>query len=306
MNDQQKGVFFLYSYRKLFAMALLIGGIIGVAVTFLIPPKYMSTAIVYPYNSHTRSEIISNPQFGYEVESEQLLQLLHSKAMRDRTVKKFKLYEYYQLDTAQVGWDAELTLRYVNDVNFSRSQYLSVVINVTLTDPVLAAKIANFQVEEVNRYRASIFETNRQAEFEHVKTEKEESEAQVMRLRDSIYAIKSDDGLLFNFLENLNNENYDPSEFVNDSELEQLVIDYRFAYDHYLGVRTSYETMKRQLEEPIPSVYQIDEAAPSYKKVSPSFIINGLLGALIFFVLVFAIRYALDKWSEVKTSFAAK
>lgn len=306
MNDQQKGAFFLYKYRKLFVLAFLVGGLLGVGMTFFIPPKFMSTAIVYPYNSHTREEMVSNPQFGFEQESEQLLQLLQSREMRDRTVRKFKLYNYYQLDTSKAGWDSELSLKYIKDVVFERTKYLSVVINVTMKDPVLAAKVANFQVEEVNRYRTSIFADNRQAEFDHVKKELDESEKLMLEMRDSIYANRSGDGLLFNFIENLNNENYDPSEFVNTPELERLVIDYRFAYDHYIGVRGKYEDMKRAIEEPIPSVYSIDEAVPSYKKVSPSFSVNGLLGAMVFFVLVFTIRYALDKWEYLRSSVEAK
>lgn len=301
MNDQQKGVLFLFKYRKLLAMAFVIGGLLGVGITFLIPPKFLSTAIVYPYNAHTRDEMISNPQFGFEFESEQLLQLLHSREMRQRTVHKFKLYDYYELDTTESDWESELSLKYIKDVTFSRSKYLSVVINVTFSDPKLAADVANFQVEEVNRYRTSIFESNRQAEFQSVKGEKEVSEKMVMDLRDSIYAIRSGDALLFNFIENLNNENYDPSVFVNDPKLEQLVIDYRFAYDRYMENRTKFEEMKRAISEPIPSVYQIDTAVPSYKKVSPSFTLNALIGAFVLLLLVFTIRYVLDKWAQLRS-----
>ncbi len=283
MNDQSTGVYFLYRYRKLFFLALLLGGITGAGLTFFISPKYLSTAVVYPYNSHTRDQLVSNPQFGYEIETEQLLQLLSSKSMRDRTIEHFKLYEYYKLDTSLASWNADLTLRYINDITFMRSKYLSVVINVTLKDPELAAAIANYQVDEINRYRASIFEQNRQADFKHVKSQFQESEKEVDRLRDSIYNLKGNKtSLLFNFIENLNNENYDPSVFVDNPQLEHLVVDYRFAYNRFLELRSTYEILKRQLNEPIPSVYSVDVATPSYKKVSPSFIINTLLGAVVF------------------------
>lgn len=304
MSENQKGIYFLYKYRKLFIIALIIGGLSGLGITFLIPKKFMSTAIVYPYNSNTRDELIANPQFGYEVETEQLLQLLSSKSMRDRTIEKFELYNYYDIDTNKASWNSELTLKYIEDVQFLRSKYLSVVINVTMTDPVLAADIANFQVEEINRYRSSIFEENRTADFRFVESQFNESFKEVNTLKDSIYSVKNDDNsLIFNFLENLNNENYDPSEFVNDRKLEALIIDYRFAYDRYINLRTKYEQLKRALEEPIPSVYSIDKAMPSYKKVSPSFFINGLLGAIVFFVLVFTIRLIFDKLKAVQKNF---
>jgi len=304
MNDKNKGVYFFYHYRKLFLIALFLGGMAGVGITFFITPKYMATAVVYPYNSHTRENLVANPQFGFEIETEQLLQLMSSKSMRDRTIERFKLYDYYEIDTTKASWNSDLTLRYIKDIQFVRSKYLSVVINVIMTDPELAAEVANYQVAEIDKYRTSIFESNRQSDFEYIKSQYEESEKDVSALRDSIYSLRQGEkALLFNFIENLNNENYDPSDFVNDPALEHLIVDYRFAYDRYLALRASYEKMKREINEPIPSVYSIDTAAPSYKKVSPSFILNGLLGAVVLFALIFTLRFAMDKWNDVKASF---
>ena len=164
-ESQSSGLTYFYKNRKLFGIALVVGAVLGLSLTFFVPKKYLSTAIIYPYNSHTRGDLVVNPQFGFEVETEQLLQLLESKSMRDRTIEKFKLYEYYELDTNSKSWKAELAARYIEDVSFFRSKYLSVVIHATLKDPELAADIANFQVEEINDYRESIFKENREAEF---------------------------------------------------------------------------------------------------------------------------------------------
>lgn len=303
MNDNRKGALFVYKYRKLFIAALVIGGVLGGVLSFFIPKKYMSTAIVYPYNAQNSDQLISNPQFGYEIETEQLLQLLGSKSMRDKTVEKFKLYDYYDLDTTNKSWDSELTLRYVKDVNFLRSKYLSVVINVTMKDPELAAKIANFQVEEINRYRKSIFEENRKNYFEHAKEQFEKTRKEVNDLRDTIYKLKGGtESLLFNFVENLNNEHFDPSEFITSPELEKAIVDYRFAYDRYITHRSEFEKVQEDYNKPMPGIYSIDKAQPSYKKVSPSTSINIILGALVLFVLVFTIRFALDKWQQIKST----
>lgn len=303
MNDNLKGINYLFRYRKLFLFAIVIGGILGVGVTFFIPKKYLSTAIVYPYNSHTNDQLVSNPQFGFEIETEQLLQLLSSKTMRDRTIEKFKLYDYYDLDTTDPAWNAELTLRYVKDINFLRSKYLSVVINVTMENPELAAEVANFQVDEINRYRTAIFEENRRTYFDYVNEQLTNAKNEVEQLRDSIYDLKGGDQmLLFNFVENLNNENYDPSDFINLPALESVITEYRSAYGRYTSLEEQFASLKREYEKPIPSVYSIDKATPTYKKVSPSFLINGLLGALLMFVLVFTGRYTLDKWRGLKST----
>ena len=305
MEDKQNALTYIFKIRKLLVVAIFLGGIIGCGITFLIPKKYLSTAIIYPYNSHTVDELSTSPQFGYEVETEQLLQLLESKSMRDRTIDEFKLYDYYKMDTTKPSWKSDLALKYIADVNFFRSKYLSVVINVTTEDPEMSAIIANFQVSEVNNFREDIFEENRTSDLNEVEKEFLVEKEIVGRLKDSIYLIKGDNGqLLYNFLENLDNENYDAKEFVNSPELEQLVQRYIFENDRLKGLNATYRTLKQNLSESLPSVYSIDKATPSYKKVSPSFVVNSLLFGFLFFGLALTIRLVFDKYEELKDSSA--
>ena len=301
MNDNKRGIHFLFRYRKLWLLSIVLGALMGGGITFFIAPKYISTAIVYPYNSQTREDLVSNPQFGFEFESEQLMQLFNSQSMRDRTIEKFKLYDYYGIDTNDNSWNSELTERYVKDVSIMRSKYLSVVINVTMKDSKLAADIANFQIDEVDNFRTSIFEENRRADLEKSKEKMTTLGEELKGLADSIYALKGGtDDLLFNFLENLNNEDYDPAVFVDSPELETLIVDYRFNYDQFISARNDYDEKRQAMEEPIPSVYKVDRAQPSYKAVSPSYPINTVLGALAFFALVFVVRYSIEKWQILK------
>lgn len=294
---------FFYNNRKLLVVAILIGGISGIIVTFFIPKKYLSTAIVYPYNSHTSSEIIVNPQFGYEIETEQLLQLLESKTMRDRTVVKFDLMNYYNLDKNDPQANDLLIKKYISDVQCLRSKYLAIVINVTTTNSKLSANIANFQVTEIDKYRQSIFEENRRREFTQVENQYLENEKQLAELRDSIYTIKSvKTELLYNFIESLNNENYNSADFVDDPRLELIVDRYLFLYRLNIELRNNYLRLKQAISNPLPSVYLIDKAVPSYRKASPSFVINGVLGSLLFFLLCLTFRLVELKWSELKNN----
>ncbi len=299
-ETNNSGLSYLYRNRKLLILALLIGAISGGVMTFFIPKKYLATAIVYPYNSHTRDNLATNPQFGYEIETEQLMQLLETQSMRDRTVDHFKLYDYYGIDTNKKTWKSELTRRYVADVDILRSKYLSVIINVKMEDPELAADIANFQVEEVDRYRASIFEDNRKQELKALETEYFDCQKQMNRLRDSIYALSKGNGILYNFVENLNNENYDPSDFVTTTEMEDVVSRYVYEDARFKSLRQKYDDMRKMLEVPLPSVYSIDRASPSYYKVSPSLSLNVLIGAMLVFIMSLTIKLVVDKWRQLR------
>ena len=269
-------------------------------MTFFIPKKYLSTGIVYPANSHTQDDLLSNPQFGYEIETEQLLQLMESKTMREKTIREFALYDYYDLDTNNKNWNSIITKKYIQDVEFFRSPYLSVVINVRMTDPELAARVANFQIDEINKYRASIFEENRKSRYENAVEEYNQSKLKLSALKDSIYAENKGDKLLFNFIENLNNENYDASEFVQSEQMEEWIEEYIYENKRLKGFRETKDNYEKSLERPLPSIYTIDSAVPSYEKVSPSFLLNGIIGAVVLAFIALTIRISIDQLSRLK------
>lgn len=303
MQDKSASLLFVYKQRKFLILTFLIGAVLAVGVTFFIPKKFLSTAIVYPVNSHTKDDIVANPQFGYEIETEQLLQLLQSKNMRQRTIEKFDLISYYEMDTSKKDWSAKLELKYIKDVQFSRTQYLSIVINVTTESPELSANIANFQVKEVNAYRNTVFEKNRLQEFNSVKKDLEKCELKCELLKDSIYKIKGGKNeLLFNFIENLNNEDYDASEFVNDSRLEGLIEKYLFETKKLAELQSAFSKLEIQINKPIPEIYTIDQAVPSYKKVSPSYLVNSLIGGFTLLFLSLTIMIVKKEWNVLKVT----
>lgn len=266
----------------------------------------MSTAIIYPANAYTRHDIVANPQFGYEVETEQLMQLLESKSMRDRTIARFKLYDYYKLDTNTVSWESSIALKYIEDVSFFRSKYLSVVINVKTEDPYLSAQIANFQVSEIDKYRNDIFEKNRETEFAHIEEQYKKSKAYLEEIKDSIYTIKGGrQELLYNFIQKLNNDNATPEEFVDDPRLEKLIEDYVFELGEFKKLEEKYSLAKSNFSLPLPSVYSIDKALPSFKKVSPSFFLNSILGGFLMLVVTLTVRLVIDKWKTLKREMSA-
>lgn len=303
MEENSNAIKFLFRNRKLIILSIFIGGILGMVVTFLIPKKYMSNAIIYPVNSYSKDQLITNPQFGFEVEVEQLMQLLESKSMRDRTIEKFELFDYYGLDTNDPVAKSKLDLRYIDDINIERSKYLSIVIRVNTKSPELSAAIANYQVQEIDNYRASIFADNRKREFEVIENLYKTNENELRVLRDSIYSVKSSNAhLLFNFIENLNNENYNAEEFVDDPALEPLIRRYVFLNNENIELTKNYEKMKIALNKPLPKVYVVDNAEPNYKSTSNSMIINALIGACLLFSLALVTKLFLVKYRELRNS----
>lgn len=301
MNDKNTPVQFFFRNRKQFLVAALVGGILGVGVSFILPKKYLSTAIIYPVNTYSKDQIVTNPQFGYEIEAEQLMQLLESKSMRDRTIEEFDLYSYYELDKNDLRSKAKIDLLYINDISFFRSKYLSIVINVTTKSPELSAKIANFQVKEIDTYRASIFEANRVAELKVAEELLNDTKSEMLALQDSIYTIKGgDEKLLFNFIENLNNDNYNAEDFVDAPALEPLINRYIFMNSEYKALNANFIKLKAAMEKKLPSVYVVDSAQPNYKSTSNSKLFSGFIGAFLSLFVVVVAKLWINKWNELK------
>jgi uncharacterized protein involved in exopolysaccharide biosynthesis len=109
--------------------------------SIFIKPKYRSNAIVYPANI---------TPYSSESESEQMLQLFQSADVRDAVIRKFKLDEYYQIDTTTEGGKADLISTYDGNVEISRTQFESVEIKVLDTDPKMACAMVNEIIAAMN------------------------------------------------------------------------------------------------------------------------------------------------------------
>jgi uncharacterized protein involved in exopolysaccharide biosynthesis len=176
-----------------------------------------------------------------------------------------------------------------------------VVVNVQTTDPVFSAKIANYQIEEINNYRQEIFAKNRSNELEGSKKMLDKIQSNISALKDSIYAIKTDKSeVLYAFIQNLDNDNYDASAFADDPRLEDILDNYVSEYKRLQIAREDYKRKFEKFAMPMPSVYVIDRAEPNFKKVSPSFVINILLGALTLMILSITVLLVRNKWLALK------
>lgn len=121
--------------RRLHLVATVVAaGILGVVFSgeSFITPKYKSTAYVYPVN------IIP---YSMETPTEQLLQLFSSSDVRDMMVKRFRLPDYYEIDTTTSSGKSRLFLLYDENVTVKRTEYESVRIDILDKDPRVASEM---------------------------------------------------------------------------------------------------------------------------------------------------------------------
>lgn len=108
---------------------------------FFITPKYKSRAVIYPSNIAPYSE---------ESETEQLLQWLHSRDIKDSMIARFDLSKHYNVDTGYRHYYSTLLWKYDQNVSISKTQYESVEIEVLDQDPEQARSMVNELITLVN------------------------------------------------------------------------------------------------------------------------------------------------------------
>ena len=145
---------FVFKWKK--PLLISCGVALLVSIVFsgenFIRPRFKSTVIFFPTSTNSVSKALldesgSDKQdilaFGMEEQAEQLLQILNSDYIRNTIVEKYNLMEHYEIDPNERYPLTRLYEKYMDNISFRRTEFMSVRIDVLDTDPQMAADIAN-------------------------------------------------------------------------------------------------------------------------------------------------------------------
>lgn len=137
---------FLTTIRRHARLFIIVGLVAAVLSTVLsspgfMPPRYKSSATVYPVNLNS---------YSIETRTDQLLQLLESNSIRDSLILKFDLPTKYEIDTMGRGGYWALYNEFRERVEVSKTRLESVQIEVVDEDPVIARDLVLEMLKQVN------------------------------------------------------------------------------------------------------------------------------------------------------------
>lgn len=167
---------------KLLAGITIVGGILAAVFSSaaFITPKYESSAVIYPSNVWEYSD---------ETALEQLQQYLESNIIRDSIVKKFNLYQEYDIDTADINAKTWVKLGYGEHISVSETQFESIRITALSVDPEKSKEIVleiikqlNSLVTRINREKVGEVVVYRKKLVDRKKTQIDSTLAQINRL----------------------------------------------------------------------------------------------------------------------------
>jgi uncharacterized protein involved in exopolysaccharide biosynthesis len=294
---------------RIVALFVLIACLVTLVVTFFTPKKYKSYAIIFPTESNSIEEVIRNPQFGYDVEADRLIQLLQSRNITDTIIKKFDLVKYYEINTKRADWHDKVKKKYEKDITFSRTIYMSVIIAARTKNPEMSAEIVNTIISLLNTERGKLLKKNVFLALD--------------ALQKEYYSLKNDLDSLGGIVGTLTKGHSGFSQVIQSDRYISLVLDkeqltdnesvralqlvinqYNLRLNWFYDVQNRLKNAKLMSERPLPSVYVIEDAIPSYKKVSPSYQINLMIafaGGLVF-ISFFLFFYEKSKSFRVLTA----
>ncbi len=130
-----------WKYHLLIIAAVTILLAVFFSSPIFITPLYKSYAVVYPSNIAPYSD---------ETETEQMIQILQSKEIRDSLIEKFDLPHHYGIDKGYKYYMSTMLWEYGQNVKISKTPFSAISIEVWDKDPKVACDMVNEMMAQYN------------------------------------------------------------------------------------------------------------------------------------------------------------
>jgi capsular polysaccharide biosynthesis protein len=283
----------LYQKRMLVILFVLATTLVAFTVTLFIPKEYTSSATVFATESNSIDDAIRNPQFGYDVEADRLIQVLNSRDIRDSIVKQFSLVAYYRIDTTEADWYYQLTKKYEKDFTVTKTVYMSVIISARTRDPQMSADIANAIIRYADRAREKLLKKNIYTAIRSLESEYLTLKHDLDSLNGMVENLTAQQGGVTQFMHSekylsLIMDKARMSGYESSRSLQLLINHYNMRLSWFYDTEVKLKNARLMANRPLPAIYVVEKAIPSYKKSYPRFSVNLLIGfggSLVFILL---------------------
>ena len=205
MSDQQydinsKGIlFFIRKWRTVLLLTCGIAFISSLVFSYFIEDKYESSVVVFPSTTSSISRALLNNenykekdflQFGEEEEAEQMIQVLKSDQIKSHVIKKFNLMTHYGIDPSDEFKLTKLNREYNRNIDFNRTKFMSVKIEVLDKDPQYASDIANEIALMYDSVKNNMLRKVASQAYKIVESEFNQLSTEINRMEDTLNQIR--------------------------------------------------------------------------------------------------------------------
>jgi capsular polysaccharide biosynthesis protein len=308
-KERQEGIDFIRVVLRNHRMILIFVAVACLAtgiITWFIPKEYTSSGIVFPTETNSIDDVIRNPQFGYDVEADRLIQILSSRQIRDSISARFRLLDYFGIDTTDTDWYDQLKKKYEREVTFSKTTYMSIVISARTRSPEMSAEIVNTIIALANSTRDRLLKQNILLATKSLERESSILKMDLDSLSGVVDRLMSNKPGLRQFIQTDRYISmvFDKQQLGDDQTAQalQIVINqYNVRLSWYYDVQSRLKNANLIEARPLPSVYVIETAVPSYKKSFPHLSLNLLVALAGSFLFISFGLFFYDKIKELRT-----
>lgn len=321
-------LFFVYKWRKQLLILGVSGCVISSIISLGITEKYKSTVILFPGTTYSASKaLIADDnlgpdvnEFGNEEEAEQMLQILNSQEVRTKICKKFNLMGHYNIDSTSKLSKTALEEEYKANVNFERTKFMSVRIDVMDTDPLYAAMIANEIAVLHDSARYNITRQRAKMAYQIVEQAYATKEKEVQKLHDSLKTINELGVLHLEVQSKVITEQYAEAIAENNQrganalqEKLNILSKYGSAYvyisemaltqrEQLNDLKIKLTEAKVDLENSLPQKFVVSSAEPAEKKSYPIRWVIVLVSTISTLVMGIIILSILENIKQLKNN----
>jgi len=309
-DESQNLLLFIWRKRKIIIILTGIAFVASIIISLFLTPLFRSTAIVFPTATSTvsfseqRNAKASSMDFGEEEQAEQLLQILQSSRIRNRIVDRFDLFNHYEIDPNDENRYFKLGQEYNSHIQFSRTKYGSISIDVLDRDPVLAAEIANKIVDLIDTVKNNMVKERTIPAFDITKRKREMLETEISGILAELDSLSAMGVVTSEGRANLY-QAYNESKSAADKAFVKNQIDVNIKYgarfdgleqlrDERIVKLTKFEDSYEQSESDANANFNhkfvVEPAVVADKKAKPKRMIVVLLATMgVFFFVIFAL-----------------
>jgi capsular polysaccharide biosynthesis protein len=300
MNQNPGNVHFgtLLKFLKQYFYPLLITGILslaaGFAIWLLMPNRYLSYAVVIPNRSTVLENVLHGEDFGFEIQTDWVMDVMTSQAVKDSIVQKFHLKERYEIDTTDERSLATLDDYYYDYIKIKKNRRNSIAVTVVDFNPDTAAAIANEIVRIASLVREELLNRNKKRALESITAEytlKTKQFEDFLRTRGKMESVEDADSELPRMKKRRTRLSL---------EEELYYLEYERSYLEYMAAKDKYQKALQSVENAPPDVYLVSEAVPRYDKVSPKLSVILPLAFLGSEILMICLLMIVSSWKEAR------
>mgnify|MGYP001073359717 CR=1 FL=1 len=191
---------FMGKWRNVLLSTTLLALISSLVFSFFIDDKYESSVILFPSTTTSISRALLNDEnyrekdfleFGQEEEAEQMIQILRSDEIRWQIMEKFDLMKHYQIDPEDEFKQTSLNREFDKNIDFYRTKFRSVKIEVLDRDPKYAADIANEIARLYDEVRNHMLKKVAVQALEIVEGQYKQLKTEIALMEDTLNLIRS-------------------------------------------------------------------------------------------------------------------